>query len=250
MKTHHLILTVAALVFAASPGLRADNLLYTEGHADIGVAYEEDEGFVLHYHLHAGAVLDGAPIGEDEEYAPDEILAALPDGTKNTIGANAMIGTTVGNPDVWVLPQVQQTGVPFLGFGTEELGPEWSNITFTLDAVASPSGSGNFSLWSTGTFGNPTFYFSTANPSGTANGANTLVVPPGTHGHYNLGFTEAGRWEITLTAMATHPEYGFVSDTKTYSFAVAAVPEPTTYGLAMGALLLGACAARRRRKAR
>ena len=221
---------------------------YTYGHADIGVAYE-DEGsgpeFFLHYHLGANSNL-----GEGE-YDPSEIITVVPASQKTAAlddaSYNSMTGTTAGSA-IWMLPESSVAGVPFLGFGTEELdGVDFpSGIQFTLDSVTSPSGNGDLSVWQTGSFGAFDFYYSTANELGTVNGDNVLTVPAGEHAHYNWGFTESGIWQVVLTASGEHATDGFLSSTKTYTFNV--VPEPAVSAIALGILSLAFCLFRLRRR--
>lgn len=195
--------------------------VYSEGHADLGVAYEDG---VLDFHFHGeGAVIDGIEV-DDREYTPGEIvilgastsMAILPEGFD--IPA---LGKSVGDP-VWVLPWTQEDGLPFLGTASEELNPaDWiGGITFTLGTVVSPSGSGEFALWRYGSFGNMMVDLSTVT------GQNSVTTITGSHDHFNWGFTEPGEWKIELTASGTHVTDGFVSDTETFTFVI--VPEPAT----------------------
>lgn len=235
---------IAPLLLAlSSPAFSA---VYSAGHGDIGIAYEgSGPVFFFHYHLGSTATLDGVPVGnppDGEEFEPSDITLLVPQSTMLTMPNNATLNNGTGvaaGGSIWILPKDEASGVPFLGFATEELvQADWAGgITFALGAVTSPSGSGNFSLWNTDSFGSPQFQFSTNNPTGTANGNNTFVLPIPTHAHYNLGFSEVGTWDIEMTVSGTHVADGFQSSTRNFSFTV--VPEPTSVLLvSLGSLVL------------
>lgn len=239
-------MTSKASVIAIALSSPAFAALYTSGHGDIGVGYEDEgSGFELHPHWHLGpnAVVDTNPVGnapDGEEFDAGDITAEVASSLLISMPNDAALiaGTGVAaGGDLWRLPQSEIAGVPFLGIATEELGPaDWTgDITFELGSVTSPTGSGNFSIWQTDGLGTPTFYFSTANEAGTANGDNTVDLAPGAHAHYNYGFSEAGDWDVELIISGTHVTDGLQTATETFSFNV--VPEPTSALLgALGAL--------------
>lgn len=237
---------IAPLLLAlSSPAFSA---VYSAGHGDIGIAYEDERSgpvFFFHYHLGSTATLDGSPVGnapDGLEFEPSDITLLVPQSTMLTMPNNPTLNSGTGvaaGGSIWILPRDEASGVPFLGFATEELvQAEWTGgITFALGAVTSPSGSGNFSLWSPGSLGGFDFQFSTNNPSGTANGNNTFALSIPTHRHYDLGFSEVGTWDIEMTVSGTHVADGFQSSTRNFSFTV--VPEPTSALLvSLGSLVL------------
>ena len=214
------MLTVFSQAFAA---------LYSSGHADIGIAYENGGagGFEPHWQLGSDAVVDGSPVGnhpDGAEFMPDEITVAVPFSQMIAMpNSPALIaGTGVAAGDaIWFLPESEIADAPFLGIATNKLdSAKWGNITFALGTVTSPSGNGNFSLWNSGPFGSPNFYFSTAL------GEDTLILPTGTHAHFDWSFSEAGTWDVELTVSGTHVDDGFQSVTETISFVV--IPEPSS----------------------
>lgn len=236
-------------------GQVAQAQLWTIGHGDIGVALEDDDGpggnppeFHLHAHLHSGAVVDGSPLLVDEEYDAGAITINVPLLTKISAPNNPALTAGTGadtGADLWILPQSNPGSdpIPFLGIATEELAPaDWaSDITFTLGAVTSPSGTGDFSIWQPDGIGGFDFFFSTEN------GNDTLSQLAGVHDHFNYGFTEAGLWLVEITASGTHVTEGFLSDTQTFQFNV--VPEPSAFGLLIGLSTLAWVSSRRRSRA-
>ena len=231
-------------------------VLYTEGHADIGIGYEDNE---LEPHFHAEeAIIDGSYV-EDQEYEADEVVINVGDSSYDYwVGLGGRpagaswdpVGVSAGTL-FWFLPQTQtlaeSLALPFLGVGSEELSPgDWTGNL--LVALTSVSGPGEFSMWQDGFFG-PTFFMSTANG---ISGADSMNVVPGGHDHYNFAFTSPGFYEVTWEISGTHSLDGAKSASGTYGFLVgpvaASVPEPVSAGmLVAGAILIRAL---RRRPAR
>ncbi len=246
MKKH--LIAPLLLSFSGS----AFSAVYSAGHGDIGIAYE-DEGngpeFFLHYHLGATATVDGSLVGnapDGLEFEPGDITTTIPSSTMMVLPNNAALNTGTGvaaGGAIWILPQAEQDGLPFLGIATEELAAaDWTgNITFSMGAVTSPSGRGNFSLWNADGFGDVTFFYSTNSPGSTEDG-NVLTLPTGTHAHFNYGFSEPGTWDVELTVAGTHVTDGALSSTRNFTFNV--VPEPSS---ALLAALGGLALSRRRR---
>ena len=191
--------------------------LYTDGHGDFGLAYE-DGGLYFHFHA-GGATVDGFET-EGEFDLSDVVTVVSTDALVMLPADMPALGAGSGQ-SVWVLPQSQDVMLPFLGLATEELpAGQWTDITFTLGAVTSPSGAGHFALWQNDVFGSPIIRMSTADP-----GADELMMNAGSHAHYNWGFTEAGTWTVEMTASGTHVTDGFMRTTETMTFQV--VPEPS-----------------------
>ncbi|MFQ3240640.1 MAG: hypothetical protein ACI9A1_000886 [Lentimonas sp.] len=247
MKTKPLTpLTLLTLLAAASSSVSAAN--YTGGHADIGVALEGGTDFHLHFHAHENAVIDGVSLLVDEEFVAGAITITVPNSVSTVLGTGIPATGVDAGESIWILPQSNpNTGtIPFLGMGTEELtASDWSGgITFTLGAVTSPSGSGDFSLWQSTGIGGLDFYFSTADESLSMNGNNTLIAAAGGHDHYNFGFSETGVWAVELTVSGDHTTLGALSDTQTFEFSV--VPEPSSAALLFGLAATGFIVRRRR----
>ena len=254
MKTKPL--TIFSLIVAAaghSFAAPSDNI-YSSGHADIGVALEDGTDFHLHLHAHdfgPPAVINGSALTAEEEYDAGDVTIVVPLATQASAPSNSAFNSATGvasGNSIWVLPQGNDAGVPFLGIGTEELDSnDWStDVTFKLRTVVSPTGNGDFSIYQGDGVGGFNFFFSTADASLTENGDNTLVAAAGGHDHFNYAFSESGTWSIQLTASATHNTLGALSDTQIFTFNV--VPEPSTYAAIFGLVALGLGLVRRRTK--
>ena len=265
-----LSLTLAAAVAALAAGVaEADVVEYTDGHADIGLGYEGPGELFLHYHFE-GATVDGMTVN-DAEFEPEDVYTRVPDSRGFNVDSDAGLEFTGVMPDgntstsdLWILPQGNVSGVPFLGFATEELSAaDWvGDLTFALTGVrftpfgTGIPGQGEFSLWQTGPFGGRTPFMSTVD--GIDPTEDFLSLAPGNHDHFNYGFSEEGQYEIDFTASGTHVMDGFVEDFGTFQFAVgnatpafapAPVPEPGSMALiGLAACGLAGGAARRRRE--
>lgn len=207
----HILSLTAALVSGSSAAL------YTDGHGDFGLAYEDGH---FHFHFHAGgATVDGYET--DGEFDLSDVITVVSTDAMVTLTAEMPVLGAGSGQSVWVLPQNQNVMLPYLGLSTQELVPgQWENLSFTLSSVTSPSGAGHFALWQNDPLGPVLMRMSTADP-----GADTVTMNAGTHGHYSWGFTEAGIWTIDIIASGTHIADGFQQTAETITFHV--VPEPS-----------------------
>jgi surface-anchored protein len=221
-------LAIAALSLLSGPPILAQTTL-SEGHADIGIAYE---GGAFDLHVHQEEPPPGA------EYAPGEAIlrvgasAQLAGGVPNNASATAFFGSP--GSLLWALPKTEQQDLLFLGFGTEELSAEeWNGpIGLTLKGMSGP---GNFFVWDTGVFGELQPKMSSRDGISTAD---RLDLIAGSHGHYFLGFSQPGFYQVSFEASGTHVTDGpLVSETAQYTFEV--VPEPSMlHLLGLGAIAL------------
>lgn len=227
--------------FEANAALTPGYTVISTPHTDVGVAYEDGE-WDLHIHNEQ----------DDVEYEPDEAMLYVSPAAQNLqpVGSQwNFLGAEEGN-SVWVLPEVEDPNVLWLGLGGEELESGiFVNdlVTFTLIDVRGP---GQFSLWQTDEFGEPIVGMSSFD--GIDSGDSVLVTAGG-HSHYNWGFTAAGYYEIDFEAFGilADGEVFTSSGPVTYYFGVetTAVPEASSLAL-LGLAAAGGLLWKRRRSAR
>ena len=219
-------LLAVALASPVALSLNAQTLL-TEGHTDVGIVYE-----LGGWNLHIGQHEATPPM----EYAPNEaILGVNIVGAHSTVPANPQFSFLgMAGSSVWVLPQVQDPALLFLGFGTEELesGIFVNNeVTLSLQGVRAP---GQFSVYDVGMFGSPSIFMNSGDGITTTD---SILLSAGGHRHVNWAFSTPGTYEVDFEAAGTLVDGNVftASGPITYTFSVAAVPEPSVLSL----LLLG-----------
>lgn len=240
MKFQSIISAIILLISAAQLA-RADMVEYQAGHSDIGVAFDGGN-LHLHYHFGVGAVLDGTTLNTDAEYDPSQAYVRVSDSTKVTVPFNTdFLGANAGDT-VWILPQANTPGLPFVGLAAEELSSPYTAATYQLVGFSGP---GNFALWQTTGFGNPVVSFRTNDGLSPTDKYNLAI---GGHDHANWGFTKEGIYDLTILATVTDGTNVY-TDTGTFKFAVgnvAAVPEPGS--LSLMAVAAGTAAWYRKRR--
>ena len=236
--------SLALALLAASPSLLASPaFVYTSGHGDLVVEFE-DGGFEVLIESD-DAVINGS-VALDAKFPVDDVL--LVTGARFTrpevdLGFFAALGVPNGG-SVFSLPQAQSDaafwGAPWLGIELEtDLGTfVGDQVQLRLVDVTAPSPDGVFSLWRDGF--PPTFFMSTFDGIGPGDVLTLLVG----HEHYNWGFTHAGLWGITFDVTGT-PVGGSTLTSDPFTVMVQVVPVPAAAWLMAGGL--GALAAVRRR---
>lgn len=242
----------AALLAFAAPSAALAQIAITDVHVDIGLE-GPDAGPDWGLHIHDE--------DNDTEHAPgdawfyvDPVHATL---TQPSGAQWSFIGQTPGEA-IYVLPQGQQTGLPFLGLAASEVSAGTFDSYFNNDArvnangrwigftVTAVSGPGEFSLWQTSGFGTPIVWASSAQGGLTA--ADTVFIQEGGHAHFNWGFTELGSYSITLVASGYVGGELVSSAPVSFTFSTAPIPEPSTFAAFAGLGALGASALRRRQR--
>ena len=227
LLTLGLILPISAQAASLLTGGHMDGPAFGYvSNADVDLDPLLTQGFEPHYHNHGdpdAAVVDGVAQSAESEYAPGDLIVAVPE----------LSVTTLSSINYYWLPETEldasANGTPFLGIGIEELVPgDWIGGTVSLKLV-SISGPGDFLLWQDDGFGGANVFFDSAGDS--------FTLTAGSHTHYNWGFTEKGTYGLEFEISGNHVDDGIQSASGLYTFQV--IPEPTTTLLgAFGALAL------------
>jgi len=232
MKIQKLAILAAASV-AISFNSASAQAIWTAGHGDLGIGYDAGD-LDLHVHLHTGATVDNVAITDLDgaEYAPGDALPQIPFAKSLARPPGEtwdFFGVSSGQP-VWIFPQTEDSELPFIGFGAEELAPgDWSTpftITLTGLAGSGATAGGKFSVYQTDIFGTPTVSIQTTDG---ITGADAVTLAAGGHAHYNIAFTQPGIYEATFHITGNHTVDGAKSADATYKFEV--VPEPASFAL-------------------
>lgn len=227
------LLLAGALAFTAAPAWAGD--LAQVVSADESVAPSGEAAVIDHGHVDMGAlIVDGqaqfkarddsqpTPVWRD----PKDVVFAVDDKALQTLPETNDFAFTGAQPgsQVWVIPQTEVAGVPWLGWNTQapsltEVADRGVNIEFL-----GHSGPGDFSLFlQNGGFEAPQLLFSTAE-----HGEDSLWVDLHTHTHANWTFTEPGAHKVGLRLTTTTTSGEELSTDAVLNFAVgpdAATPQ-------------------------
>ncbi|MFD5328720.1 choice-of-anchor M domain-containing protein [Streptomyces sp. NPDC127092] len=201
---------------AAVPAERAETgrKVLDEGHVDIAARVVDGRLQVQ--------VKDGTVPGRTVWREPSSLVLHVKPQARRTIPAAkdfAFLGKA-GEP-VWLLDQVQQPGLLWPGWSTDNLpaGATRGEVSFTL---AKAEGPGTFALYNYDGLSGATVRFNSADGV-----PDTFGIPQNTHAHGGWAFGKEGVYRLTLTMSATLADGTRTSDTETLAFAVGAV-DPAT----------------------
>ncbi|MFN0069160.1 MAG: choice-of-anchor M domain-containing protein [Limisphaerales bacterium] len=213
------------MTFAAFAGRAADTPI-TEGHQDLRFNFAPATDWSLGVFDHDTAT----------EHSPPTVWFDVSAGAEAVVPAGAQwgfLGQAAGEP-LWILPQVQDPDLPWLGTSTEGTAAgvlQNNDMRLTLTAAAGP---GAFSLFTVSAFGTPNAVMTTSDGLSAADAINTRA---NRHAHYNWAFTEPGTYLLTFQASGTPVGAAspLFSDAVTLEFRV--VPEPSAPLLLAAGLL-------------
>ncbi|GHB94156.1 choice-of-anchor M domain-containing protein [Cerasicoccus arenae] len=231
------------IILAAIPSFSASCFgltIITHDHLDVGLAYEDDA-----WDLHIG-IDDELNPGEHIELDPADALIYGDDTIRILAPGSGNFGFLgeAGEP-VWIFPQSEITGVPYIGIGAEEINPLDFVGGLSLSLI-NVSGPGDFILYQNDALSTPTVFM---NSRDGIDAGDNVGVTAGGHAHYNWAFTEPGVYQVYLQAS------GILNDGENteswsavtaYQFGINQVPEAEHYALLAGLALMGLIVWRRR----
>ncbi|WP_422771445.1 TIGR03773 family transporter-associated surface protein [Plantactinospora sp. WMMC1484] len=149
-----------------------------------------------------------------------DVVLQVKDNAKTTVPAGKDFLGEEGD-EVWVLPQVQESGIVWPGWNTQHesvISGIRGNVTWTLAGVDGP---GRFTLFTTDSFGGAKVLFDTGKAL-----PQRLVIPPNTHAHGSWAFSEAGLYKLSVQMSGSTTDGRAVTDTKTLAIAVGDGTDP------------------------
>ncbi|WP_254897568.1 TIGR03773 family transporter-associated surface protein [Kitasatospora sp. NA04385] len=160
-----------------------------DGHVDLGPRFDQGR-WTIGIRDDSGP----APVWRD----PDHVVLQAVDAAAVTVPADpafAFLGTP--GAKVWLLPQVQQPGVLWPGWNSQDpsvLHAVDREVTWRLESVRGP---GRFTLFLNGSFGTPEQVFDSARPLPQETGIET-----NSHVHGNWAFTAPGSYLLGIRMTA------------------------------------------------
>lgn len=221
------------LLFALLPSEpSAAQAIWTSGHGGHKITYDGSNLSGV-WSAAAGCVIDGSTTTVAQDFALGGLLPVMPfsESTVRPAGNEwDFIGTAAGE-DIWIMPEVQEADLPWVGFNTKALvGADWTTpISITLLSVTGTGvdAGGEFSIYAVDAFSSPTPIY--AKTSGGIAGAGISLAAFTGHLHANFAFTKPGDYTATYLISGTHVANGDESATASYTYRV--IPEPGTLGL-------------------
>lgn len=191
----------------------SEQVVRSEGHIDLGPKVVE------------GGLVFAAR--DDTESTPvwrhlDDLVLQVGDTAKTQIPEGDQYdftGASTGE-DVWIIPQVEQPGAPWLGWNTQDpafLDGAVDNVTLRFTGAQGP---GKVSLFlQNGDFGEPDVLW-------TADKAADVNVDLNTHTHANWVFTKPGIYLVTVSLSSKRSDGTTSEDTQTIRLAVGDDADP------------------------
>jgi surface-anchored protein len=269
--SHYLSLSLVLAAAAALAGTAKAAALpvCSYGHTHAGVDYDDATQTLNLHFASEGAIIDGVEtwgpggVGTEAEFAPEDIVILVPSTTQQTAPTGAAYAgwSFLGVPPGGTYYRLSHDPVacyttektPYFGFAAEEIATgvfQDDLLTFSLKSVQAAPPGGEVSVYLPPTDVNPTV-FMTSVGSTFPNGE--LQIPAGDHGHFDLGFSKPGYYQVEYAVSGQLANGGAtVSDSAVFNFQVAPepVPEPGALALLGGAAVALAIAAARRRARR
>ncbi|THV29547.1 TIGR03773 family transporter-associated surface protein [Glycomyces paridis] len=183
-----------------------------DGHVDIGPRFVDGE-WTVQLRDDRAAESEWRDLDDTVLRVPDAALFPIPEGDYGFLGETG--------DDIYMLPQVQASGIVWPGWNTQDPGVIEGvpgAVDWSLEAVDGP---GEFTLFLTGTFGGADVLFDSSEAL-----PQTISVPQNTHAHGNWTFSEPGVYRLTIAFTGTTGDGATVTDTADVQVAVGDASDP------------------------
>jgi surface-anchored protein len=204
MKTPTLILAGLLTVGLAA---YAGKVTLSTGHTDVAVVYDN------------GEFLMNVSYDETEtSYDAKDVVLRVNGGARTTVPNDPLFSFLgpAGTP-VWILPQVQDASLLFLGFGSDDLPTGvFQNDTVHI-RLTKVKGPGEFAMFGYDSFGTP---FVVMNSRDGFDAADTYPFVAGSDAHLNWAFSKPGHYRVTFETTGTLLDGTVISTGETYTFRV------------------------------
>ncbi|WP_159044191.1 TIGR03773 family transporter-associated surface protein [Streptomyces sp. NRRL B-24085] len=192
---------------AADADVVSSPVVIGEGHIDIA-ARVVDEKMQIH-------IKDGTVSGKTTWREPSSVVLHVRPAARNTLPDGDDFAF-LGKPGdaVWLLDQVQQDGLLWPGWSTDNIqaGATRGGVKFSLTAVKGP---GTVALYTYDAMSGANVLFNSGDGV-----PDSFGVPANTHAHGGWAFTEEGTYRLTLRMSGTLTDGTAVDDTETVAFVV------------------------------
>ncbi|MGW0845359.1 TIGR03773 family transporter-associated surface protein [Streptomyces sp. NPDC002787] len=190
-----------------SADVASDKKVLDEGHVDFA-ARVVDGKLQLH-------IKDGTVSGKTTWREPSSVVLHIKPAAKNTLPDSdefAFLGK--GGDPVWLLDQVQQEGLLWPGWSTDNMaaGATKGGVKFSLTKVEGP---GLYALYTYDAMSGANVLFNSKDGV-----PDSFDVAPNTHAHGGWAFTEEGTYRLTFQMSGKLADGKAVSDTETVTFVV------------------------------
>jgi surface-anchored protein len=187
MKTPTLVF---AGLLTAGLAAYAGKVTLSTGHTDVAVVYDNGEFF-----------MDVSYDETDTSYDAKDVILSVKSGAATTVPNDPLYSFLgpAGSP-VWILPQVQDASLLFLGFGSDDLPTEIFENDTVYMRLTRVKGPGEFAMFGYDSFGTP---FVVMNTRDGLDAADTYSFVTGSDAHFNWAFSKPGKYRVTFETTGT-----------------------------------------------
>jgi putative ABC transporter-associated repeat protein len=192
---------------AAATDVVSERKVLDEGHVDFAARVADDK---LQIHIK-----DGTDSGRTTWREPSSVVLHVKPAARNTLPDSddfAFLGK--GGDPVWLLDQVQQEGLLWPGWSTDNIkaGAAKGGVEFSLTKVDGP---GTYALYTYDAMSGANVLFNSKDGV-----PDSFDVAQNTHAHGGWAFTKEGTYRLTFKMSGTLANGTKVSDTETVTFVV------------------------------